>query len=129
MSFPNNYKYTKDHEWINIIGNNGVIGITDHAQHQLGDVVFVELPEIGRKYEKGDVYGVVESVKAVVDCYMPITGVVTKTNSTLESQADLINTHPHDEGWMVEIEIADLSELDGLMDCAAYEKYLAESAE
>ncbi len=129
MSYPANFKYTKDHEWLKITGSVGVIGITDHAQHQLGDVVFVELPEVGRKYEKGDVYGVVESVKAVVDCYMPVAGTIVKVNSALESQADLINSDPHGNGWMIEVELADLSEMQELMDSVAYEKYLAENAD
>ncbi|MBN1552267.1 glycine cleavage system protein GcvH [bacterium] len=127
MSYPSDYKYSKDHEYVNVVDDTfGIVGITDHAQEQLGDVVFVELPEVGKKLEKGDVFGVVESVKAVVDCYMPVTGEIVAVNEELESQAELVNSDPHSNGWMIKIKIEDLSELDQLMDKAAYENYLQE---
>ncbi len=129
MNYPSEYKYSKDHEWIKQDGDVFVIGITNHAQDQLGDVVYVELPETGDEKEKGDVYGVVESVKAVVDCYMPISGEIIEINEELENQAELINSDPHEAGWMIKVKPSDTSEVDGLMDAAAYKKYLAEVSE
>jgi glycine cleavage system H protein len=129
VSYPANYKYTKDHEWVKIDGNTALVGITEHAQHQLGDVVFVELPETGRVVEKGEVFGVVESVKAVVDCYMPISGEILEVNNGLETKIDVINSDPHGAGWMVKISIEDVSQANELMDAKSYEAYLAETAE
>lgn len=130
MSYPENYKYSKDHEWLKLEDDgHAVVGITDHAQHQLGDVVFVELPEVGAEMETGDVFGVVESVKAVVDCYMPVSGEIVDVNSRLESEVELVNTSPHEDGWMIRIKLASADEAASLMDKAAYENYLAESAE
>jgi glycine cleavage system H protein len=125
VNYPADYKYTKDHEWLKIENGIGTIGITNHAQEQLGDVVFVELPEIGKIIEKGDVYGVVESVKAAVDCYMPVSGKVVEINEKLLGQFDLLNSDPHFEGWMIKISLQDLSEANALMDKAAYESYVA----
>jgi len=129
VSYPEDYKYSKDHEWIKTMPDGtGIVGITDHAQDQLGDVVFVELPEIGSKYEKGDVFGVVESVKAVVDCYIPVSGEVTEVNDRLETEVELINSEPHDNGWMIKIRLSNPEELNELLDSSGYESHIAESA-
>jgi glycine cleavage system H protein len=129
VNYPANYKYTKDHEWIKIEEGSGTVGITYHAQNQLGDVVFVELPEVGKALDKGDVWGVVESVKAVVDCYMPVSGTVIAVNDELTSQIASINSDPHGEGWMIKISVKDMSEAEDLMDARAYAAYLAEITE
>lgn len=125
MSFPKEYKYTKDHEWVKIDGEIVTIGITAHAAEQLGDVVYVELPEVDDSFEKGDVFGVVESVKAAVDCYMPVSGEVSAINEDLESGYEIMNEDPHGQGWMVKIKASDLAELDDMMDQAAYVEYLS----
>ena len=125
MCFPKEYKYTKDHEWVSIDGEVVTIGISAHAAEQLGDVVYVELPEVDDSFEKGDVFGVVESVKAAVDCYMPVSGEVVAINEELESAYETMNEDPHGQGWMVKIKASDLSELDDLMDQAAYIEYLS----
>ena len=128
MTYPDAYKYSKDHEWLKIEGDTGTIGITHHAQDQLGDVVFVELPEVGRQLDKGDVFGVVESVKAVVDCYMPMTGEIIEINDELDSKADNINSDPHGAGWMVKFKFNDLNEANDLLTKAQYEAFLSEEA-
>ena len=128
MKYPDDYKYSKDHEWLKADEDGfALVGITDHAQSQLGDVVFVELPEVGAEFEKGDVFGVVESVKAVVDCYMPVSGEIVAINESLESEVEQVNMDPHGKGWMIKIRMSDPSELDDLMDAAAYESFLAEN--
>ena len=129
MNHPSNRKYTKDHEWIKIDDNTATIGITKHAADQLGDVVFVELPEIGRELSSGDVFGVVESVKAVVDCYMPVSGQIIETNDLLNSQVEIINTDPYEAGWMIKVSIPNPSEATDLMDASAYAVYLSEIGE
>jgi glycine cleavage system H protein len=126
VNYPSDCKYSKDHEWIRITDGICTIGITDHAQDQLGDVVFVELPEVGNKLEKNDVFGVVESVKAAVDCYMPLTGEIVEVNAQLETQAEIVNSDPHGDGWMVKIKLDDPEESNDLMDKTAYEAFLAE---
>jgi glycine cleavage system H protein len=128
VSYPKNYKFSKDHEWIKIEEEQtALVGISNHAQEQLGDVVFVELPEVGKQLNKGDVFGVVESVKAVVDCYMPISGKVLAVNDRLITEFELINSDPHGEGWMIKIAVSNPNEAKDLMDCTTYESYLAES--
>ncbi|MDD3445065.1 MAG: glycine cleavage system protein GcvH [Zavarzinia sp.] len=118
-------KYTKDHEWIAVTGSTGRVGITDYAQSQLGDIVFVELPAIGKALEKGGEAAVVESVKAASEVYSPVTGTVTAANEPLADEPALVNSDPRGEGWFFEVELADASELDGLMDEAAYKDYVA----
>lgn len=113
-------KFTPDHEYIRVEGSTGVVGITDYAQEQLGDIVFVELPAVGKVVRKGDEAAVIESVKAASEIYAPVTGTVTAVNDTLTSQPGLINTDPEQGGWLFRIDIADPSELDGLLDTAAY---------
>ncbi|HEY1507140.1 MAG TPA: glycine cleavage system protein GcvH [Stellaceae bacterium] len=121
-----NIRYTKDHEWIRVDGNEATIGITDFAQNQLGDIVFVELPEIGRKIEKGKEAGVVESVKAASEVYAPVSGEVTAVNTGLADDPARVNADAMGEGWFYKIQLADAKELGDLMDEAAYKAFTAE---
>ena len=116
-------KYTPDHEWIKLEGGAATVGITVHAQDALGDVVFVDLPEVGRNYAKGEVAGVVESVKAAADVFMPITGEVTEVNEALRSDPSLANSDPLGQGWFFKVRFTNASELDGLMDETAYSEF------
>ncbi|HWJ02540.1 MAG TPA: glycine cleavage system protein GcvH [Verrucomicrobiae bacterium] len=125
---PTNLKYTKDHEWIKVEGTKATIGITDHAQSALGDVVFVELPAVGDSLEEGKPFGVVESVKAVSDIYAPVSGTVTAINETLLDSPEVVNQDAFGEAWMVEVEISDPAQLEGLMDAAQYEAFVKEEA-
>lgn len=120
MSYPADLKYTKEHEWIRVDGNTGTIGITDFAQQQLGDVVYVELPDVGSTLTAGQVFGTIESVKAVSELFAPVTGEVIETNGSLKDRPDHVNSKPH-ETWMVKVKLAGASELGALMDAAAYE--------
>ena len=124
--YPDDLRYTREHEWVRIEGNVAQIGITKFAVEQLGDVTMVEFPEEGDAVAKDEVFGTVESVKAVSDLYAPISGKVVRTNTPIADTPEYINEDPYSEGWLVEIEIADPSELDGLMDSAAYEAFIAE---
>lgn len=126
MGYPTQYRYTKEHEWIELDGKRAKVGITDHAQSELGDVVFVELPAVGTAISRGDTLGTVESVKAVSDVYSPLSGVVVEVNSELEASPETINADPHSVGWLVVLEVSDSSEVDALLDAAAYEKLIAE---
>jgi glycine cleavage system H protein len=117
-------RFTKDHEWIRVDGGIGTVGITHHAQDQLGDVVFVELPEVGRKATRGETVAVVESVKAARDVYAPIAGEVTEANTALADQPALVNEDAEGKAWFFKLRIADAAELDGLMDRAAYEAFV-----
>jgi glycine cleavage system H protein len=119
---PDGLRYTKEHEWVKREGADGRIGITDHAQGELTEIVFVELPKIGKKVKKGDALGVVESVKTVSDIYSPVSGEVIAANKTLEDNPQLINQSPYDKGWFALIKLAETSEIDGLMDAATYRK-------
>ncbi len=125
MSYPTRYRYTKEHEWVDLEGTQAKIGITEHAQSELGDVVFVELPAVGTQLKKGDNLGTVESVKAVSDIYAPLSGKVIEVNTKLESAPETINQDPHGEGWLVVLEVADSSEADHLLDAASYENEIA----
>ena len=125
MAYPTQYRYTKEHEWINLEGTQAKIGITEHAQGELGDVVFVELPAVGTQLKKGDNLGTVESVKAVSDIYAPLSGKVIEVNTELESAPETINQDPHGAGWLVVLEVADPSEADHLLDAASYENEIA----
>jgi glycine cleavage system H protein len=120
MSYPADLKYTKEHEWIRVEGDTGVIGITDFAQQQLGDVVYVELPDVGASVTAGQVFGTIESVKAVSELFAPVTGEVVETNSSLKDRPDHVNSKPH-ETWMVKVKLTNSSELASLMDAGAYE--------
>jgi glycine cleavage system H protein len=120
MSYPADLKYTKEHEWIRVDGNTGTIGITDFAQQQLGDVVYVELPEVGSTMTAGQVFGTIESVKAVSELFAPVSGEVTETNGALKDRPDAVNSKPH-ETWMVKVKLANAGEAASLMDAKAYE--------
>ena len=113
-------KYTQDHEWISAEGNIGKIGVSDFAQESLGDVTFVELPEVGASFAKGDAFGVVESVKAASDLYLPVSGTVVEINEALEDTPELINSSPYDDGWIVKIELEEPSQVDELLSPTAY---------
>ena len=118
--YPTTLKYTNDHEWVKVEGQEGTVGITDFAQQQLGDVVYVELPEVGATLTKGQAFGTIESVKAVSELFAPLSGTVTAVNSALKDQPDAVNSAPHDS-WMIKLQLADPGEAGGLLDAAAYE--------
>lgn len=124
--YPADFRYTKDHEWVQLNGATGTIGITDYAQHALGDVVFVELPKVGAKVKAGDVLGTVESVKAVSEVFSPVSGEVTEVNSELSTAPEKINQDPHRSAWLVKIKLADPNEATKLMDSKTYTDYVAE---
>jgi len=125
MNFPTNLKYTKDHEWALIEGQKVTIGVTAHAATALGDIVYCELPAVGKSLKKGDTFGVVESIKAVSDLFSPITGKVTEANNALADEPALINKDPHGNAWMIKMELTDPGSTSELMDAAAYDKYVA----
>jgi len=124
--YPSDYRYTKEHEWIKVSGDAGTIGITDYAQHELGDVVFVEMPAAAAKITAGQVFGTVESVKAVSEIYAPVSGEVTEANATLKDNPETLNSDPHGAGWLIKIKIANPAEVSALMDAAAYEAFISE---
>ncbi|MBW2473152.1 MAG: glycine cleavage system protein GcvH [Deltaproteobacteria bacterium] len=128
MEFPEELKYTEEHEWVMIEEDLAVVGITDFAQDALGDVVFVELPEVGTAVEAGKAFGVVESVKAVSDVYAPLTGTIEEVNDDLIDAPEIINTSPYEDGWMVKIRMAEASDADELMDAEAYQALIAEES-
>lgn len=125
MSTPKDLRYTEEHEWARADGETVTVGITDHAQQNLGDIVYVELPTVGVGVNVGDVFGTVESVKAVSELYSPIDGEVVAINENLEGQPELINAEPYDKGWLIRIKPSDLSQLDKLMDADAYDALVA----
>jgi glycine cleavage system H protein len=120
MTFPENLKYTKDHEWIRVEGNTGFVGITEYAQGELGDVVFVDLPQIGRQVKQAESFGTIEAVKAVSDLYAPLSGEVIEINSELEKSPEFVNKEPYGKGWMLKLKIANNVELNDLLDAKAY---------
>jgi glycine cleavage system H protein len=124
---PADLHYTKDHEWVRVDGDTATIGVTDFAAHQLGDVVFVDLPATGRTIEQFATFGVVESVKAVSDLYAPVSGEVVAVNGDLASQPELVNSDPFGKGWMIRVRVSDSAQVDGLLDAAAYEHLTAEA--
>jgi len=126
MNVPQNLRYSKDHEWVRPEGNTWRVGITDFAQHELGDVVFCELPPPGRELRQGEAFAVVESVKAASDVYSPISGKVVRANDKLASSPELINSLPYEDGWLIEIAPAEASGKDALMDAETYSKLIAE---
>lgn len=128
MAYPANFKYTKEHEWVDVKGDVATIGITDYAQHELGDVVFVELPKVGAQIATGKSFGTVESVKAVSDIYAPASGEVLETNGDLHDKPEKVNSAPHDAGWLIKVKLASPAEIANLMDAAAYEAYIAEKS-
>ncbi len=123
---PTDLRYTKDHEWVRVDGDQATIGITEYATTQLGDIVFVELPDVGRTLSQSAVFGVVESVKAVSDLFAPISGAVTEANAALAGEPELVNAEPYGAGWMLRVTVADGAELDELLDPAAYDALIAE---
>ena len=126
MSYPSDYRYTDEHEWVRVEGDLATVGITDYAQHELGDVVYVEMPKPGAKLKAGESLGTVESVKAVSDIYAPVSGEVTEVNSALADTPETINKDPHGKAWLVKLKLANSSELAKLMNAAAYEAYVAD---
>lgn len=129
MAYPKTYRYTKDHEWIDVKGDLATIGITDHAQHELGDVVFVELPKPGAKIEAGKSFGTVESVKAVSEIYAPAAGEVLEANGELQNTPEKINSDPHGAAWLIKVRLTNPAAAGSLMDAAAYEAYIAEKGQ
>jgi glycine cleavage system H protein len=129
MEFPEGLKYSKEHEWVLIEGTSATIGITEYAQEELGDIVFVELPEVGEKIVKDDPFGAVESVKAVSDIYAPVSGEVMETNEILPDNPETINDDPYGDGWMVRVELSDVDDLKDLMDADEYAEYVAQQKE
>jgi glycine cleavage system H protein len=126
--YPNDYRYTNDHEWVKVDGSIATIGITDYAQHELGDVVFVELPKVGTQLKSGQSLGTVESVKAVSEIFCPMTGEVTEINPALAAAPEKINQDPHNSAWLIKLRLADPTETRGLMDAAGYQAYVAEKS-
>jgi glycine cleavage system H protein len=127
MAYPTEYKYTKEHEWLKVDGSTGTIGITDHAQNSLGDIVFVELPKVGATITAGQTFGSVESVKAVSDLYAPVTGTVTEVNEALNASPELVNKDAHGS-WMIKVTLTNPAEAGGLLSAADYEKFAADEA-
>lgn len=125
MAYPKDYKYTREHEWIQVSGNTGLVGITDHAQESLGDIVFVELPKVGGNLDAGKTFGTVESVKAVSELYAPVAGRVVEINESLNQSPEQINKDAH-RAWMVKIELTHPDDLKSLLSAEEYEKYIAE---
>jgi glycine cleavage system H protein len=120
MNFPENLRYTKDHEWIRVEGDEAIVGITDFAQHELGDIVYVEIETTGQELKSGDVFGTVEAVKTVSDLFLPLDGVITEVNPKLNSNPEMVNTDPYGEGWMVKMKLNNAGDAQSLMDAAAY---------
>jgi glycine cleavage system H protein len=120
MNFPSELKYTKDHEWVRISGNEAYVGITDFAQRELGDIVYIDINTIGDEVKKDDVFGTVEAVKTVSDLFMPVTGTVLEVNDALNNKPELVNTDAYGEGWMVKVSLAAGAEIDSLLDAEAY---------
>ena len=121
MNFPKTLRYTKDHEWIKLDGNVATIGITDYAQRELGDIVYVEVETVGKSLKAGDVFGTVEAVKTVSDLFLPVDGTITELNSALANSPESVNNDPYGEGWMVKMKVNNPGDVDALMDAAAYE--------
>ena len=129
MEFPGELLYTKEHEWVHVEGNNARVGITDYAQGKLGDVVYVELPAVGTELEAGSIFGVVESVKAVSDLFVPVSGTVKEINARLDEQPEVVNSDPYENAWMILIEMSDTSELDELLSADDYTTFVQEEGE
>ena len=121
MNFPEHLRYTKEHEWIRMEGDEAIVGITEFAQRELGDIVYVEVETVGKKLEAGAVFGTVEAVKTVSDLFLPLNGTITEVNPKLNANPELVNTDPYGEGWMVKMKVDNLAEVDSLMDAAAYQ--------
>ena len=128
MSYPPNYRYTREHEWIRIENDTAAVGITDHAQNQLGDIVYLELPKVGDRFSATQPLGTVESVKAVSEIYSPVTCEVVDVNAELAAHPELLNQDPHGAAWLVKVRLADRAELEGLLSAEQYQAYIAEEA-
>ena len=126
MDFPKNFKYTKDHEWVDLQGNKGTVGVTAYAVDQLGDIVHVELPEAGKTYKSGDSFGTIESTKTVSDLYMPVSGKIVEVNNAVKKAPEGLQTDSYKNGWLVKIELTNPSEAGSLLDAAAYEAFIKE---
>ena len=124
MNFPENLKYTNDHEWIRVEGNEAYIGITDYAQGELGEIVFVDVASVGEALSKADVFGSIEAVKTVSDLLMPVSGEVLEANADLEDQPELVNSDPYGQGWIIKIQISEDDSIDGLMDAGEYQAFI-----
>lgn len=124
MNYPADFRYTKEHEWVKVDGKTATIGITDHAQHELGDIVYVDLPKIGVEAEAGKTFGSVESVKAVSDIYSPVSGEIIETNETLASAPEKLNTDPHGEAWLIKVRVTSQDEIKQLMTAPEYQEYV-----
>ncbi|HET7899476.1 MAG TPA: glycine cleavage system protein GcvH [Flavisolibacter sp.] len=122
MNYPDNVRYTKDHEWIRLEGDEAVIGITDFAQHELGDIVYVEVETVGQEMNAGDVFGTVEAVKTVSDLYLPVNGTILEVNPNLNNNPELVNSDPYGEGWMVRMRLANSADVEELMNAEAYQQ-------
>lgn len=120
MNFPSEVKYTKDHEWVRVEGNEAYVGITDFAQRELGDIVYIDINTIGEEVKKDEVFGTVEAVKTVSDLFMPVTGTILETNATLNDSPELVNSDPYGEGWMVKVSLTDVASVSELLDADAY---------
>ena len=125
MNFPENLRYTKDHEWVKIDGDEATVGITDFAQRELGDIVYVEIESIGKELQAGEIFGTVEAVKTVSDLYLPLSGSVAEVNPNLNSNPEAVNSDPYGEGWMIKMKVSNPTELDGLLSSEAYQKLVA----
>ena len=126
MNYPDNLKYTKDHEWIRIEGNTATIGVTEYAQEQLGDIVYVELPQEGEEFDVSETFGVLESVKAVSDCFAPLSGEIKEANSVLTESPEIVNDDCYGEGWIIRLKIKNKDELSKLLDHVQYEEFVKE---
>lgn len=126
MNFPEGLKYTDDHEWVKVEGNVGIIGVTDHAQSELGDVVYVDIDEDLESIEKGSDFGTIEAVKTVADLYAPVSGKVLEVNTTINDNPEIVNSDPYGKGWMIKVELSDPSELESLMDVDAYKAHVGQ---
>jgi glycine cleavage system H protein len=120
MNFPENLKYTKDHEWVRVEGTTAIVGITDHAQSELGDIVYVDIPDANATLKQGDTFGTIEAVKTVADLFSPVSGTITDVHGAVNDAPESVNSDPYSEGWLVKIEMSNPSELDALMDVGAY---------
>jgi len=120
MNFPSEVKYTKDHEWVRVEGNDAYVGITDFAQRELGDIVYIDINTVGEEVAKDDVFGTVEAVKTVSDLFMPVTGTILEVNAALNDSPELVNSDPYGEGWMVKVTLADIAAVEELLDADAY---------
>lgn len=124
MNFPENLKYTKDHEWIKVEGNIGTIGVTEHAAGELGDVVYVDIPDAELEFAAEESFGTIEAVKTVADMFAPVAGKIVEVNEALEDAPETVNSDPYGDGWIIKIEIKDMAEVEGLMDAAAYKELI-----